>query len=168
MGLKFQELAIKANHEDEKLNNAANKELKSRMRFGRPTKSSGLLNKKFKIFGLIFALVYIFVSIESSNASPLFNIWAPNSYSSDRYKDITDDYDVELERYLNEINRLRRHMAAVTTPPSPYKRGGSNCLFNGGLAHNCDYRDVIASVNDMGHWGSALSPGKRRKRTEKK
>ena len=29
----------------------------------------------------------------------------------------TDDYDVELERYLNEINRLRRHMAAVTTPP---------------------------------------------------
>ena len=63
MGLKFEELAIKANHEDEKLNNAADKELKSRMRFGRPTKSSGLLDKKFKIFGLIFALVYIFVSV---------------------------------------------------------------------------------------------------------
>ena len=58
MGLKFEELAIKANHEDEKLNNAADKELKSRMRFGRPTKSSGLLDKKFKIFGLISALTW--------------------------------------------------------------------------------------------------------------
>jgi len=159
MGLKFEELAIKANHDE--LKYAANKELNSRMRFG-PTKSSGLL--KFKIIGLVFALVCIFASIESSQASPIFDFWAPNPYSRGHHKDMRDGYDYELERYLNEINRLRRHMAAVTTPPSPYKRGGSNCLFNGGLAHNCDYRDVIASVNDMGHWGSALSPGKRRKK----
>ena len=84
MGLKFEELAIKANHDE--LNNAANKELNSRMRFGGPTKSSGLL-KKFKIIGLIFALVFIFASIESSQASPLFNLWAPNGYSRDHHKD---------------------------------------------------------------------------------
>merc|ERR1712226_1377449 len=159
MGLKFEELAVKANHDE--LNNAANKELNSRMRFGGPTKSSGLL-KKIQNHRAHFCIGFYFASIESSQASPLFNLWAPNGHSRDHHKDESDDgYNYELERYLNEINRLRRHMAAVTTPPSPYKRGGSNCLFNGGLAHNCDYRDVIASVNDMGHWGSALSPGKR-------
>ena len=45
------------------------------------------------------------------------------------------------------------------------KRGGSSsCLFNAGLAHNCDYRDVVGAVNEMNHWGSDLAPGKRRKR----
>ena len=83
MGLKFEELAIKANHDE--LNNAANKELNSRMRFG-PTKSSGLL--KFKIIGLVFALVCIFASIESSQASPIFDFWAPNGYSRGHHKDM--------------------------------------------------------------------------------
>ena len=44
------------------------------------------------------------------------------------------------------------------------KRRGS-CLFHAGLAHNCDYRDVIGAVNEASHWGSALAPGKKRKRT---
>ena len=34
------------------------------------------------------------------------------------------------------VNRFKKSFSFR----SPYKRGGSNCLFNGGLAHNCDYR----------------------------
>jgi len=42
------------------------------------------------------------------------------------------------------------------------KRGG--CVLHAGLAHNCDYRDVIGAVNEMSHWGSEFAPGKRRRR----
>ena len=37
-------------------------------------------------------------------------------------------------------------------------------MFNAGLAHNCDYRDVVGAVNEMNHWGSDLAPGRRKKR----
>jgi len=34
------------------------------------------------------------------------------------------------------------------------RAASSSCLFNAGLAHNCDYRDVIGAVNEVNHWGS--------------
>ena len=40
------------------------------------------------------------------------------------------------------------------------KRQGSGCLFHGGLAHNCDYKDLVGAVDEADHWGSDLSPGK--------
>lgn len=46
------------------------------------------------------------------------------------------------------------------------KRRGS-CMFHAGLAHNCDYRDVVGAVNEVSHWGSDISPGKRRRRRKR-
>jgi hypothetical protein len=37
-------------------------------------------------------------------------------------------------------------------------------MFHAGLAQNCDYKDVIGAVNEVNHWGSDLSPGKRRRK----
>jgi len=42
----------------------------------------------------------------------------------------------------------------------PAKRQGG-CLFHGGLAHNCDYKDLVGAVDEADHWGSDLSPGKK-------
>jgi len=43
----------------------------------------------------------------------------------------------------------------------PAKRQGG-CLFHGGLAHNCDYKDLVGAVDETDHWGSDLSPGKKK------
>ena len=40
------------------------------------------------------------------------------------------------------------------------KRKGGGCLFHGGLAHNCDYKDLVGAVDETDHWGSDMSPGK--------
>ena len=40
-------------------------------------------------------------------------------------------------------------------------------MFHAGLAHNCDYRDVVGAVNEVSHWGSDISPGKRRRRRKR-
>ena len=40
------------------------------------------------------------------------------------------------------------------------KRQGGGCLFHAGLAHNCDYKDLVGAVDETDHWGSDLSPGK--------
>merc|ERR1712061_263256 len=146
MGLILEGIPIKTEHNE--LNN-----VESNMRL-RPY-TSGLLK-----IGLIFAFCSILVSalIKPTDASPISVLY----YNDYKHRIST----LDLLRYLWQIQRIQDHMdrVAVTTPPSPYKRGGSNCMFNAGLAHNCDYRDVIASVSDMGHWGSALSPGRRRKK----
>lgn len=85
-----------------------------------------------------------------------------------------DEKDSDLNRYMWEVQRLRdlSHRMAITKSPQPtpqnYKRANTNCLFHAGLAHNCDYRDVIASVNEMSYWGSDLAPGKKRKKRSTK
>jgi len=82
-----------------------------------------------------------------------------------------DTRNIDLLRYLWEVKRLRDHtnrLAVAENHPERqqqnYKRANTNCLFHAGLAHNCDYRDVIASVNEMSYWGSDLAPGKRKKK----
>ena len=90
-------------------------------------------------------------------------------------RDIQDSWadakSLDLLRYLWEVKKFQEHndrMAIVghQEPQQPinYKRANTNCLFHAGLAHNCDYRDIIASVNEMSYWGSDLAPGKRRKK----
>eukprot|EP00095_Tigriopus_kingsejongensis_P003432 maker-scaffold110_size354795-snap-gene-2.22 protein:Tk03432 transcript:maker-scaffold110_size354795-snap-gene-2.22-mRNA-1 annotation:"PREDICTED: uncharacterized protein LOC100906079" len=81
----------------------------------------------------------------------------------------------DLERLieLRQQGQLWRKMVAPVRPafghiqqfgePSRPKRRGS-CLFHAGLAHNCDYRDVVGAVNEITHWGSANAPGKRRRK----
>ena len=41
-----------------------------------------------------------------------------------------------------------------------YRKRQGGCLFHGGLAHNCDYKDLVGAVDEADHWGSDLSPGK--------
>lgn len=43
------------------------------------------------------------------------------------------------------------------------KRGGDGCMFHAGLAHNCDYRSLVKAFDDVDHWNSYLSPGKRKR-----
>ena len=38
--------------------------------------------------------------------------------------------------------------------------GGSGCLFHAGLAHNCDYKDLVGAVDETDHWSSDIAPGK--------
>jgi len=36
-------------------------------------------------------------------------------------------------------------------------------MFHAGLAHNCDYRSLVKAFDDVDHWNSYLSPGKRKR-----
>ena len=36
-------------------------------------------------------------------------------------------------------------------------------MFHAGLAHNCDYRSLVKALDDVDHWNSYLSPGKRKR-----
>ncbi|TRY73958.1 hypothetical protein TCAL_11345 [Tigriopus californicus] len=54
------------------------------------------------------------------------------------------------------------HIQKFGEPSRPKRRG--SCLFHAGLAHNCDYRDVVGAVNAITHWGSDSGPGKRRRK----
>lgn len=38
------------------------------------------------------------------------------------------------------------------------------CYFNAGMSHNCDYNEVLKTVDDVNHWSSDSTPGRRRKR----
>ena len=38
--------------------------------------------------------------------------------------------------------------------------GGGGCMFHAGLAHNCDYKDLIGAIDETDFWGSDMSPGK--------
>ena len=68
-----------------------------------------------------------------------------------RYTDIV--YNIFLLRCISVENNFTQKILFR-------KRQGSGCLFHGGLAHNCDYKDLVGAVDEADHWGSDLSPGK--------
>jgi len=135
--------------------------------------SSTLLN-----FGLTLAAACIIVAsctVKSAEAKPTLKQYKTTStVGGETVEDlINEERNENLFRYLLEVKRLRdrsnkiRQEAASRHIPVPqnYKRANTNCLFHAGLAHNCDFRDVISAVNEMSYWGSDLAPGKK-KRTQ--
>ena len=93
---------------------------------------------------------------QKSMLSPLACYFRASAYSA------AGGEHVQQQHFKN--GHLQIMLLPFFLSSSTYKRAGSNCLFHAGLAHNCDYRDVIASVNEMNHWGSNLAPGRRRRR----
>merc|ERR1711973_170185 len=135
--------------------------------------SSTLLN-----FGLTLAAACIIVAsctVKSAEAKPTLKQYKTTStVGGETVEDlINEERNENLFRYLLEVKRLRdrsnkiRQEAASRQIPvqQNYKRANTNCLFHAGLAHNCDFRDVISAVNEMSYWGSDLAPGKK-KRTQ--
>ncbi|CAG0914844.1 unnamed protein product [Notodromas monacha] len=37
------------------------------------------------------------------------------------------------------------------------------CLFNGGMSHSCDYKDVVGAVKEASYWNSDMSPGRKKR-----
>jgi len=62
--------------------------------------------------------------------------------------------------FFNRPTNTERQGLAPNELLVPAKRRGSGCVFHGGLAHNCDYKDLVRAVDEADHWGSELSPGK--------
>jgi len=134
--------------------------------------SSTLLN-----FGLALAAACIIVAsctVKSAEAKPtvLKQYKTTSAVGGETVDDlINEERNENLFRYLLEVKRLRdrsnkiRQEAASRQIPvqQNYKRANTNCLFHAGLAHNCDFRDVISAVNEMNYWGSDLSPGKKKR-----
>merc|ERR1712228_707954 len=170
--------------ESQKDNNKANHDLRRRinplsLRQGSKAKMSSsrplptLLN-----FGLALLAACIIVTsctVKSAEAKPTLKQYNTVEGSGETISDdlVDDERTENLFRYLLEVKRLRdrsnkiRQEAARRQVPvqQNYKRANTNCLFHAGLAHNCDFRDVISAVNEMSYWGSDLSPGKK-KRTQ--
>jgi len=135
--------------------------------------SSTLLN-----FGVALAAACIIVAsctVKSVEAIPTLKQYkTASTVGGETFEDlINEERNENLFRYLLEVKRLRdrsnkiRQEAASRQIPvqQNYKRANTNCLFHAGLAHNCDFRDVISAVNEMSYWGSDLAPGKK-KRTQ--
>lgn len=36
-------------------------------------------------------------------------------------------------------------------------------MFHAGLAHNCDYKSLVKAFDDVDHWNSYMSPGKKKR-----
>lgn len=114
---------------------------------------------------LIVVLACVWLANSGKAASPYYNelrsLAAQNQQQND--PQITA---LDLWRYILSLEaRSKIFSGNSRRTDQTRKRGGSSsCLFNAGLAHNCDYRDVVGAVNEMNHWGSDLAPGKRRKR----
>lgn len=43
------------------------------------------------------------------------------------------------------------------------KREGGGCMFHAGLAHNCEYKSLVKAFDDLDHWNSFMSPGKKKR-----
>lgn len=84
------------------------------------------------------------------------------------------DYEDQAGDYDKAPNNRASHRETNTLmqKPIPHKQvmqekrhgGGSGCLFHGGLAHNCDYKDLVGAVDETYYWGSDLSPGKKKRK----
>merc|ERR1712156_52211 len=133
--------------------------------------SSTLLN-----FGVALAAACIIVAsctVKSVEAIPTLKQYkTASTVGGETFEDlINEERNENLFRYLLEVKRLRdrsnkiRQEAASRQIPvqQNYKRANTNCLFHAGLAHNCDFRDVISAVNEMSYWGSDLAPGKKKR-----
>jgi len=51
----------------------------------------------------------------------------------------------------------------VINDNSKRKREGGGCIFHAGLAHNCDYKSLVRAFDDVDHWNSFMSPGKKKR-----
>merc|ERR1712156_10627 len=141
--------------------------------YSRPLQPPTLLN-----FGLALLAACIIVTsctVKSAEAKPTLKQYNTVEGRETISDDLVDDERTEnLFRYLLEVKRLRdrsnkiRQEAARRQVPvqQNYKRANTNCLFHAGLAHNCDFRDVISAVNEMSYWGSDLSPGKKKRTSQ--
>jgi len=124
-------------------------------------------------FGLALTAACIIISCTTQSVEAIPTLRQYNeAVRGETIDDIIDEERNEnLFRYLLEVKRLRdrsskiRKEAARHQNPvqQNYKRANSNCLFHAGLAHNCDFRDVITAVNEMSYWGSDLAPGKKKR-----
>lgn len=86
-----------------------------------------------------------------------------------RIDNVVDQMDISGKHpFLSKLHRpknIPRRMATFKEQFMPEKRigSGSGCLFHAGLAHNCDYKDLVRAVDETDHWGSDLAPGKRKR-----
>jgi hypothetical protein len=45
----------------------------------------------------------------------------------------------------------------------PAARPKRTCLFNGGMSHSCDYKDVLGAMKEASYWNSDMSPGRKKR-----
>jgi len=81
-----------------------------------------------------------------------------------RISELLDLLGMMQRRRSAAEDRSRRFQAPTTRGFS--KRRGT-CMFHAGLGQNCDYRDMVGAVDEVNHWGSDLTPGKKRRRRRK-
>ncbi|KAI9555118.1 hypothetical protein GHT06_017633 [Daphnia sinensis] len=117
------------------------------------------------------AIVYLFfLAVSLANAA----IINRSSVDENNAVDI-DDAIAEMSSIIDEGNDakvvafydvLKEILIPPTEPNQPMappirKR---TCYFNAGMSHSCDYNEVLKTVDDVNHWSSDYTPGRRRKR----
>ncbi|XP_065351395.1 uncharacterized protein LOC135946877 isoform X1 [Cloeon dipterum] len=66
-----------------------------------------------------------------------------------------------IQDYERHVQQLQQALQFLSKEIQHAKKR-SGCFLNGGMAHNCDLKDVVSAVDEAKYWGSYMSPGKRR------
>nr|CAH0099014.1 unnamed protein product [Daphnia galeata] len=81
-----------------------------------------------------------------------------------------DDYPAVVTKPITMFDILKKRILTQKIAPpesaelmiTPFRK--RTCYFNAGMSHSCDYKELLQSVEDVNHWSSEHTPGRRRKR----
>ncbi|XP_059488922.1 uncharacterized protein LOC132204440 [Neocloeon triangulifer] len=76
-------------------------------------------------------------------------------------QDLAQSQAQAIQDYERHVQQLQQALQFLSREIQHAKKR-SGCFLNGGMAHNCDLKDVVSAVDEAKYWGSYLSPGKRR------
>lgn len=75
---------------------------------------------------------------------------------------IDDGTDAKVVALYDVLKEILVAPAEPSQPMAPIRK--RTCYFNAGMSHSCDYNEVLKTVDDVNHWSSDYTPGRRRKR----
>ncbi|XP_057377643.1 uncharacterized protein LOC130699321 [Daphnia carinata] len=119
------------------------------------------------------AIAYLLLLAFSLANTAIINRSGDDQSNENNVVDI-DDAIAEMSDIIDEGNDpkvvalydvLKEILVAPAEPnqsTAPIRK--RTCYFNAGMSHSCDYNEVLRTVDDVNHWSSDDTPGRRRKR----
>jgi len=76
---------------------------------------------------------------------------------------IEEDPEERIGQEVPWFTKILKLLKLTSERQNKSKREGSGCMFHAGLAHNCDYKQMVRAIDEVDHWNSFMSPGKKKR-----